>query len=179
MKISAGALERLLRDQHPRIRAVCSRILGNHADADDAAQNAMIQISRSIDSFDQRSSVNTWIYRVATNAALDELRRRRRRPVSLIDESQIGVEDAVAPDDYAVVDTRDELSMALAAIPEEFRVAMVLRDIGDLDYDEIAEVLGIPGGTVRSRIARGRARLAEILGNPTSPSERQTLGTDQ
>ena len=153
---------------------MCLRILGNHADADDAAQNALIQISRSIDSFDERSSVNTWIYWVATNAALDELRRRQRRPLSLV-----GDHDVAGPDQFDRVDTRDELALALAAIPEEFRVAMVLRDLGDLDYDEIAEVLDIPGGTVRSRIARGRSRLAEILGNPTAPSERQTPGSHQ
>jgi len=62
-------LDRLLRDQQPRIRAVCLRILGNPADADDATQNALIQITRSINSFDRRSSLNTWVYRIATNAS--------------------------------------------------------------------------------------------------------------
>ena len=169
MSPSAAALERLLRDQHPRIRAVCLRILGNAADADDSAQNALIQIARSIDTFDGRSSVNTWVYRIATNAALDELRRRNRRPLSLV-----GHHDVEVPDATALIDDRDEMSTALRAIPEEFRVAVVLRDIADLDYDEIAEVLGVPGGTVRSRIARGRGRLADILGNPGDPPQRQT-----
>lgn len=176
MRISSAALDRLLREQHPRIRAVCLRILGNHADADDAAQNALIQITRSIGSFDERSSLNTWVYRIATNAALDEVRRRNRRPLSLVDEVDPS-SSVTTVDDTARVDDRDEMSAALNAIPEEYRVAVVLRDIGDLDYDEIAEVLGVPGGTVRSRIARGRARLADLLGNPHDPSERLTPGT--
>mgnify|MGYP006288723443 CR=1 FL=1 len=169
--MNSRALDRLLRDQQPRIRAVCLRILGNPADADDATQNALIRITRSIDSFDGRSSLDTWVYRIATNAALDELRRRNRRPLSLV-----GDHDVESPDQMSLVDDSDEMARALAALPEDYRVAVVLRDIGDLDYDQIADVLGIPGGTVRSRIARGRARLAEILGNPNDPSERLNPG---
>lgn len=173
MRMTAAALERLLHEQHPKIRAVCLRILGNHADADDAAQEALIRISRSIDSFDGRSNVNTWVYRIATNAALDELRRRSRRPLSLVDGDP-NRPDPTGEAAFARIDSSGSLDAALAAIPDEYRVAMVLRDVADLDYDEIAEVLGVPGGTVRSRIARGRGRLADILGNPGDPPQRQT-----
>jgi RNA polymerase sigma-70 factor (ECF subfamily) len=71
------------------------------------------------------------------------------------------------------VESSDYLIQALAQIPEEFRVALVLRDLADLDYEEISQVLNIPIGTVRSRIARGRGRLADILGNSDAPHERQ------
>jgi len=107
--------------------------------------------------------------------SLDELRRRRRRPLGLVDGR--GPADAADPavDVGASVAERLRLEAALAQLPEEFRVAVVLRDICDLDYAEIASVLDIPPGTVRSRIARGRAALAAALGGnrPAAP-ERPT-----
>jgi RNA polymerase sigma-70 factor (ECF subfamily) len=157
------------------IRAVCRRILLNDSDADDATQNAMIAIVRGYETFDGRSAFSTWVYRIATNAALDELRRRRRRPLSLFsdDGRQVDVSDTHSDDQQLVVESSDYLIQALAQIPEEFRVALVLRDLADLDYEEISQVLNIPIGTVRSRIARGRGRLADILGNSDAPHERQ------
>ena len=161
------------------IRAVCRRILLNDSDADDATQNAMIAIVRGYETFDGRSAFSTWVYRIATNAALDELRRRRRRPLSLFsdDGRQVDVSDTHSDDQQLVVESSDYLIQALAQIPEEFRVALVLRDLADLDYEEISQVLNIPIGTVRSRIARGRGRLADILGNSDAPHERQNPDT--
>lgn len=170
------SLNDLLREHHPMIRAVCWRILGNDSDADDASQNAMISIARRIDTFDGRSSISTWIYRIATNAALDEIRRRRRRPHLVGDEAVLTVVDISSERAMASIDGADRLSEALARIPEEFRVALVLRDVADLDYEEIGRILDVPGGTVRSRIARGRARLAELLGNSPTPPERPMTG---
>ena len=151
---------------------MCRRLAGNDADAADAAQEALIAISRGLKRFDARSSFTTWSYRVATNACLDELRRRQRRQAEpLPDQLSGGRADPVGER----ISTRLDLDAALAALPEEFRVPVVLRDQSGLSYDEIAEVLGIPPGTVRSRIARGRARLTETLGegNQTPDSERQ------
>jgi len=150
---------------------VCRRLVGNDADALDAAQEALIAIVRGLDRFDGRASFGTWAYRIATNAALDELRRRGRRPVvGLPDDDGIGV----APASEGVAGRLD-LDAALATLPHDFRVAVVLRDLCQLDYAEIAEVLDIPPGTVRSRIARGRAALADVLGgNPAASSGRPT-----
>lgn len=122
-------------------------------------------MARGLPRFDGRSALTTWAYRVATNAALDELRRRARRPTPLRAEA---LPDAPHPSgppgvDQTVAD-RDALDRALDALPTEFREPVVLRDVMGLDYAEIATVLGIPGGTVRSRIARGRAALAARLG---------------
>lgn len=182
-----------MRRHYDRIFAVCRRITGSEADAADATQNAMISIVRSIDTFDGRSSFGTWCYRIATNASLDELRRRRRRaevsvddldaarrgrpatgssgaggdaahggargnvvgPVGEVGSATRGGSDP-HPDD--VVD-RLALDQALALVPTDFRTPLVLRDVGDLDYREIAEILDVPIGTVRSRISRGRAAL--------------------
>jgi RNA polymerase sigma-70 factor (ECF subfamily) len=146
------------------VHAVCRRLTGNEADANDAAQEALIAIVRGLPRFDGRSSVGTWVYRIATNAALDELRRRRRRPLpSGVESIELATGAHHTGTEQATAD-RLALEAALATLPEEFRVAVVLRDVADLDYADIAEVLGIPPGTVRSRIARGRAALADRLG---------------
>jgi RNA polymerase sigma-70 factor (ECF subfamily) len=155
------ALDALLRRHHDRIHALCRRITGNDADGLDATQEALIAIVRGLHRFDGRASFATWTYRVATNACLDELRRRRRRP-------DPGDPGRPALDD--LVSDRLDLDAALAQVPLDFRAAVVLRDVCGLDYAEIADVLGVPPGTVRSRIARGRAVLARRLGEPEHPS---------
>ncbi|WP_426570663.1 RNA polymerase sigma factor [Aquihabitans sp. McL0605] len=173
-----AALERLLREHQPRIHALCRRITGNDTDALDATQEALIAIVRGLARFDGRSRFSTWSYRIATNACLDELRRRKRRPVVGLPErdgTPIDLPDPGSPDPAHHVTERDHIDQALAALGPDFRAAVVLRDLCQLDYAEIAEVLEIPPGTVRSRIARGRAQLADLLGgNQTEPDERPT-----
>jgi RNA polymerase sigma-70 factor (ECF subfamily) len=172
-----AAMDVLLRRHHERIWAVCRRLAGNDADAADATQEAMLLIVRRIGTFDGRSQFTTWAHRVATNACLDELRRRKRRPTDRLpdDDPEHGrtLPDAGAPVDH-VVSERLDIDAALAALSDEFRVPIVLRDLGGHDYAQIAAILDIPAGTVRSRIARGRARLAELLGpgNQPAPTDR-------
>jgi RNA polymerase sigma-70 factor (ECF subfamily) len=176
-------------------------VIGDDTDAQDALQDALVAIARGIRRFDGRSSFSTWSYRVATNACLDELRRRRRRPVpsalgggtsadggsaggGLDPLERVGTPGGpvlaggragVAADGgIGAVDGRLDVDAALARVPDPFRAAVVLRDLCDLDYAEIARVLDIPVGTVRSRIARGRALLSGLLGNPAAPSDRPT-----
>ncbi|HUQ39946.1 MAG TPA: RNA polymerase sigma factor [Acidimicrobiales bacterium] len=163
----ADALDRMLRRLQPTVHAVCLRITGNPTDAADAAQEALIGIARGLGRFDGRSRFTTWAYRVATNAALDELRRRRRRPVA-VELTEAEMERARVPvaDDLGGVAERLDAGRALARLPVDYRAAVVLRDLCALDYAEIGEVLGIPPGTVRSRIARGRAALAPLLAEP-------------
>jgi RNA polymerase sigma-70 factor (ECF subfamily) len=112
--------------------------------------------------FDGRSPFTTWAYRVAMNASFDELRRRARRPLVSLD---------ALPDDTAgapvggveEVAERLDVDGALRQLPEDFRAPVVLRDLCGLDYLEISDVLGVPLGTVKSRIARGRAALVPLL----------------
>ena len=173
------ALEVLLDRHADRIHAVCRRIVTHPEDALDATQEAMIAIARGIRRFDGRAAFTTWCYRVATNAALDELRRKRRRPRPADPSEQEPI--AAGPSTEDRVGARLDVDAALAELPEDFRVAVVLRDLCDLDYAEIAEVLDVPPGTVRSRISRGRALLVEHLGpavpgpagNPEPTSVRQ------
>lgn len=176
----AAAMEQLLGRHYDRVHAVCRRIAGGSRDADDAAQEAMIRIVRSIDRFDGRAAFGTWAYRIATNTALDELRKRKRRPHLRIvdddDESRPAEPvDPLADRTVEAVSDRLAIEAALADLPEEFKAPVVMRDIGDLDYAEIAEALGVPIGTVKSRIARGRRLLVDRLGNRDDPGERPTL----
>ncbi len=172
------ALEALLREHQPGIHAVCRRITGNDADALDATQDALMAVVRGLPRFDGRSRFSTWVYRVATNACLDELRRRRRRPLVGLPEHDDGaaveVADPGARDPGETVADQLLVDTALASLPPEFRAAVVLRDLCQLDYAEIAEVLDLPPGTVRSRIARGRRQLADLLGNQADLAQRQT-----
>lgn len=175
-----GALDQLLRRHYDRVHAVCRRITGHEADAADAAQEAMIAIVRNLARFDGRSTFGTWAYRIATNASLDELRRRKRRAVPTGDHDDDHRHAEVAdPDSGLRIDSIGDhmaIDAALRTLSDEYRLPVVLRDVADLDYAEIAAVLDIPPGTVRSRIARGRAALARALspdsGNQQTDPER-------
>lgn len=166
------ALDALLRRHFDRIHGICRRILQHPDDALDATQEALLAVARGIHTFDGRARFTTWCYRVTTNAALDEARRtnRRPRPVDVVPEvvSSAGpaLDERVA--DQLAVDA------ALQQLPVEFRAAVALRDLAGIDYAQIAEILQIPAGTVRSRIARGRAALADLLGNSDGTSDHPT-----
>ena len=167
-----GALDILLRNHTALVHGVCRRILGNPDDALDATQEALLAIARKIGTFDGRSKFSTWAYRVATNAALDEARRRARRPVPTERMPERG--RRTPEDTEAGIADRLDVDAALAGLTPEYRAAVALRDLVGMDYADIAEVLGIPPGTVRSRISRGRAALADLLGNRETRSEHRT-----
>ena len=171
------ATDTLLRMHYDSVRAVCHRIVVNKADAEDATQHALISIVRALPGFDGRAKFSTWVYRIATNAALDEVRRIRRRPTPTDIDATFVLPVA---DGTGAVEAQMDVAQALALLPEEYRTTMVLRHVADLDYEEIAEIQGVPVGTVRSRLARGRTQLANILGNQDTstgrhnPDERNT-----
>ena len=151
--------------------------MANREDALDATQEALIAVARGLSHYDGRARFTTWLYRVATNAALDEVRRRSRRP----EPTEVPT-DLPSPDGSfeSAVDARLDVDSALASLSPEFRAAVVLRDLCDLDYQEIADVLDVPVGTVRSRISRGRVAVADALsavGNPEPPRRRPTRRT--
>jgi len=144
-------------------------VAGNDADAADGCQEALMAIVRGLPKFDGRATFKTWSYRVATNACLDEIRRRNRRPLAVVETPEPAIDGPQLDQQTADRLTLDD---ALAQLAEEFRLPVVLRDVAGLDYAEIAETLQIPPGTVRSRIARGRKQLSGILGNQNALDQR-------
>lgn len=156
---------------------MCRRIAGNDADAQDATQEALVAVVRGLPHYDGRAAFGTWAYRVATNACLDELRRRNRRPVPVDEVFESDPSDSGSGADLSADRLAERMLVdeAMMQIPEDFRAAVALRDLCDMDYAQISEALSIPPGTVRSRIARGRAILADLLAGNSAPTpERQT-----
>ncbi|HTG47234.1 MAG TPA: sigma-70 family RNA polymerase sigma factor [Actinomycetota bacterium] len=162
----ANAFATLMRRHETRIYTLCLRTLGNADDAADAAQDAFLTALRKLEGFRGEAAFGTWLHRVAVNACYDLLRKRRRQPMLRLaeDEEHPRAELEPAEPDIAeeVVGTQDAAA-ALRLIPEEFRIALILADVQDLAYDQIARILEVPVGTVKSRVHRGRVALARIL----------------
>lgn len=139
-----------------------THMVSNQADAEDVAQDALLRAYRALKDFRGQSAFKTWLYQIGTNAARTHLDKRRSRR-----EEQEGDDGAREIASGEQVERRivahDQLRRALAELPDDWREAVVLRDIEGLDYREIAEALGIPIGTVESRIFRGRQRLKQIV----------------
>lgn len=158
------AFNQIMRNHEDRVFSVCLRIMGNRDQALDATQETFLTAFRKAGQFKGNSALGTWIYRIAVNTCYDQLRKHKRRRADPIP-------DHLDPTDYTAEDAMDaaalrpEIQRALDAIPEDFRVAIVLSDIEGLGLPDVAEVLGIPVGTVKSRVFRGRRLLAARLGN--------------
>lgn len=141
-----------------RVYALMVRIVGRQ-DADDAMQLAFMRVFRRLDQFAGGSSLETWIYRVATNEALQHLRRRKRDDVdSLIREP----ESPVSPSESRLEDA-EMLDAGLAKLAPELRAVLTLKEVQELSYAEIADILDIPEGTVGSRLNRARRELRSEL----------------
>lgn len=167
-KRDEAAFEELIRQYEKKVYTLCFRMCGNSEDAEEAAQDAFLALWRGIDRFRQESSLSTWIYRLATNACIDTLRRRKKQSGSVsLDDEELFV-DAVdtSPQPQETVEHREAqklLQKGLSALPEEYRKVLILREIEGLSYTEIAESASIELGTVKSRISRGRSLLRNFL----------------
>jgi len=164
----SAAFEKLVQPLEGRIYAVALRMCGNREDAQDCMQEAMIRIYRALSSFKGQSSFSTWVYRITMNTCLDELRRRKaRRSTSLdnlLDSGWSPANETDTPERHAVQsEQRRTIERAISDLPEDMRSAVILRDIQGLTYDEIASALEVNVGTVKSRISRARERLREKL----------------
>lgn len=154
----------LMRRHEDLVFSVSLRIMGSREAALDATQETFLTVFRKADRFRGEAAFTTWLYRVATNTCYDLLRKQRRRaaaPLSPVHDPP----DRRAEDSLDGVETASQIERALARIPADFRTAVVLSDIQGLTMSEIAHILDIPEGTVKSRIFRGRRLLAQILGN--------------
>jgi RNA polymerase sigma-70 factor (ECF subfamily) len=160
----AGAFGEIVRRHRDRLWAVAIRTLGDREEAADAVQDALVSAFRSADRFRGDSAVTTWLHRIVVNACLDRVRRRQSRPtVSLDDDNpRLLTRGAALPYDS---DTALTVQAALQQLPAEQRAALVLLDMHGYSVAEIAAMLQVAEGTVKSRCARGRARLAVLLGH--------------
>jgi RNA polymerase sigma-70 factor (ECF subfamily) len=160
-----GAFAELMTRHRPRLYAVCRRVTCHDQDAQEALQETMILAWKRLGEFDGRSAVGTWLYRVATNAAIDEVRRRKRAP----EPADSMPEPTPARSADGAVVARMDVDRALAQLPPQYRAVVVLRELCDLSYREIAELRDIPVDTVKSQLSRGRQALVELLTDqPTS-----------
>lgn len=162
------ATSELMASYEKRIYALCLRMSGDRDDALDCAQEAMVRIWRSLSSYRQESSFSTWVYRIATNACLDMIRKKKvRLAVSLDALTDLGFSPAdmsADPEAKAIASARKQaLADGIAALPLDMRTALVLRDVQGFSYEEIAEILDTQLGTVKSRINRAREKLRGIL----------------
>lgn len=148
--------------------AVALQTLRDPDEAADAVQDAFISAFRSAGSFRGQAQVSTWLHRIVVNACVDRVRRRRSRPTFPLHEADPG-EAAVPRDAMADRDTRLAVEEALQSLPIEQRAAIVLVDIEGYPVAEAAALLEVAEGTVKSRCARGRARLAVLLGYLRNP----------
>jgi RNA polymerase sigma-70 factor, ECF subfamily len=167
-----------------RIYGLCLRILGNREDAEDATQEAFLAALRRASSFRRAAAFSTWLYRIAVNAATDQARRRGRARLAALDPEDAGLAVAPGGELGEVVASAVAVQTALAQVPEEFRVAVVLCDLYRVPYADAAQILEVPVGTVKSRVFRGRLALADRLGgspeaDPAHPPLRVAgAGTD-
>jgi RNA polymerase sigma-70 factor (ECF subfamily) len=156
------ALERLIEKYASMVFNLSLKLLCNYDDASDCAQETLVKIYTGINKFHEKSSFSTWIYRVTYNTCMDLLRKKKQTVACEIDQS---IED-FRPTPYASAEKNERMRKIFSAIKglsEEYRAAVVLRDINGNSYDEIAEILGCSIGTVKSRINRGRLKLRELL----------------
>ncbi len=159
-----AALGRLLRVYEQRVHATCWRFTRNHEDATDLAQQTFLNAIRHLDAFDGRAAFGTWIFRICTNACISHLRKEKLRRHQ--GEESMRGEAATEPLPASRVQTDEmhqRLHEALASIDTDARAMLVLRDGQGLDYAEIASVLGVPVGTVKSRLFRARSTLREEI----------------
>ena len=171
-----AAFGQLVARHERRIYGLCLRILGNREDAEDATQEAFVAALRKASSFRRAAAFSTWLYRIAVNAATDQARRRGRARLAALDPEDAGLAVDPGGELGEVVAAAVTVQTALAQVPEEFRVAVVLCDLYRLPYADAAQVLEVPVGTVKSRVFRGRAALAERLAsNPEATPDRPSL----
>jgi RNA polymerase sigma factor (sigma-70 family) len=157
--------EEVARSHGRFIYTVAYRLTGNHDEAQDLVQEVLLRVRRGLASY-RPGSMEAWLSRITTNAFLDEVRRKKRRPLEVVPDLPERV-TGVDQEPLDVLDTSrlpEHIQDALKSLPIEFRSAVVLCDVVGLNYQEIAESLDVPVGTVRSRIHRGRAQLRAMLG---------------
>jgi len=172
-KGDVDAFEQLIEKYQKKVYNIALKMLGNKEDAYDMSHEVFIRVYRSIDKFKEQASLSTWIYKITTNVCLDEIRRRKNRfTVSIDDDMELNDSKVKRQIEYdgpspeIIVEEnelREIINKSIQQLPEQYRVVTILRDIQGFSYEEIANILDVPQGTVKSRINRARAMLRDIL----------------
>lgn len=154
----------MAREHGSFIYTVAYRLTGSRHDAEDLVQDVLVRVQRGLRTY-QPGSMQGWLSRITTNAFLDDVRRKKRRPTDFLPEDAERVLPASAGADEALAASAlpDETQAAIMELPDDYRAAVVLSDVVGLSYQEISDAIGVPIGTVRSRIHRGRAQLRALL----------------
>jgi len=158
----AQAFGELVRRHGDRLWAVALGVLRNTDDAREAVQEALLTAFRRLDGYRGDAALSTWLHRILVNVCIDRIRRDHRRPAEPWPEHDVADR---RPDPSHTAATRIDVVAALAALPEEQRIVIQLVDVEGHPVADAARLLDIPTGTVKSRCARGRLRLAELLGH--------------
>ena len=158
----------LMRRHEDRIFALAFRMTGDRSDALEATQDTFISAFRRAHAWRKDAAFGTWLYRIGINACRDLMRKKRRRPEPVGDAPEPAQERGDRPLDD-VVAARLDVAAALAELPDDYRQAVALHDLGGVPYEEIAVIAGVPIGTVKSRISRGRRMLARSLAPREQP----------
>ena len=168
-KGDASAFETLMGAYEKKIYALCLRMMGNPHDGEDAAQEAMLRIWRTIGQYRFESAFSTWVYRVTASCCMDAILKRQRHEQPSLEE--MGEASGFDPADGGETpqeqterkETRSAIQQAIAAVPEGMREVFLLRDVHGLSVEETAQALQIAQGTVKSRLARAREKIAAEL----------------
>ncbi|MER6305677.1 RNA polymerase sigma factor SigM [Streptomyces sp. NPDC001657] len=190
VKGDPDAFGEIVRRHRDRLWAVALRTLGDREEAADAVQDALVSAYRAAHTFRGQSAVTTWLHRITVNACLDRARKATSRRTSPVADTE-RLEQLLEPEESAAIpaerqDLHRELLRALRTLPEEQRAALVLVDMQGYPVAEAAAILDIPTGTVKSRCARGRARLLPLVthlradgggSNPASGGRNRAQGT--
>jgi len=167
-----AAFDELMRAHEDRVFGICLRMMRDRDAALDAVQETFITVFRKSDRYQAKAAFSTWLYRVAVNTCYDQLRKRKRRRTEPLPDT-MDPADPLGGDEFIAAELRPDIEIALAAVPDEFRSALVLVDLEGLALDTAAEILDVPVGTIKSRLFRGRRVLAESLGNLRADSRHQ------
>lgn len=181
------AFEQLVLAYEKRVLALTGRMCGNPEDGAEAAQEAFLAAWQGLGAFRGESSFSTWLYRLASNACVDLLRREGRHRAAAgpsLDDEELNVDaadPAPTPREAAErAELRESIEDGLRELPEEYRQVLILREMHQLSYGEIGQVLSLDLGTVKSRINRGRQRLRKFLLESGNFSGRQpSKGTEK
>ncbi|WP_188189029.1 RNA polymerase sigma factor SigM [Nonomuraea sp. SYSU D8015] len=157
------AFSEIVKRHRDRMWAVALRTLGDPDEAADAVQDAFVSAYRKAATFRGEAAVTTWLHRIVVNACLDRMRRKSVRPVADDELIEAAERETPLPDQTVEREVSMEVSAALKLLPADQRAALVLVDMMGYSVEDAAQVLEVPSGTVKSRCARGRAKLAPIL----------------